>query len=711
MKLLAVAAAVLLSLVAAEPAPPPAAADVAAAPVASAANAEGQEVPLPEYLTSETFEAAIASRLSLVEFFSPYCHHCTAFAPTWEATYREFREEMERLGIQMRQVDCVSQGDLCVQQDINGYPSIRLYGPDPETKQGRNFGQFPRTIEKTSENIKTFMRDSYAEFNDGALTISSASRKLSNEELANIIAGEPAFPKADDDNTPPDSWLVSFWPASEAQWEGKDGHPEFGQKCMDCNDYKVMWDRVSGQIQSYYKTAHVMCDDHKELCDSLDLKFEGRYENPEIVVFLPKQVGKVRWDYKGHLGSKSLKDWAMRLWESSRYEKITYGGLPDVMRHEFELPPGPVPYSPPLKNQVSVIYYFDGDKQSPEDETIMSYALEAVMKSPFNVYLYKSKHIKLETAMVQQSDALPKFINAIPGQDRKYKYDRALHVASTFTSKPTFLIFKDDSLMFDVFPAFAPEDVRDPVKVGQWIQQHQFPLHDELTNDNRRTYFNRSDDTNSKVVLTVVDLNDHDHMSKALYNMSAAAHEYHLNRQQYWFGEVESQRAKKHDKVDKLIDQGADHGAVVKAMMEEVPHYFDRDEAVFAYVDVNKLDNLSKKLKFDLTNYKVGDTLVVSRNQKQVWNTDGDGNALSSDPLRVRDVLLSLLDPSLVSPEVSAKVKVSSVASRGSSNSPYVAFAAFGVVAVAVYGYLRVRRGRRRQTTGMGILGNFEKKD
>lgn len=689
---------------------PPQAADVAAAPLALAASKDGSEVPLPEYLTLDTFQEAIASKLLLVEFFSPYCHHCTAFAPTWEATYREFREEMERLGIQMRQVDCVSQGDLCVAEDVNGYPLIRLYGPDPTTKAGRNFGQFPRTIEKTTDNIKTFMRDLYAEFNEGSLTIPLALRRLSNEELANIIAGEPATPKAEDDKTPPDLWLVSFWPALNSDWDGVDGTPKFSQQCMDCNDYKVMWDRVLGQIQLYYKTAHVMCDDHKELCALLGYKFDGRYENPEIAVFLPKQVGKVRWNYSGHLGLKPLKDWAMRLWELSRYEKVTYGGLPDVMKHALELPPKPLPYDPQLKNQVSVIYYFDGDKQLPEDETIMSYALEAVMNLPFNVYLYKAKHTKLEVAMVQQLDGLVKYINAIPDQDRAYEYQRALHVASTYTSKPTFLIFKDDSLIFDVFPAFAPEDVRNADKVGQWIQQHQFPLHAELTDDNRRAYFNRSDDSNNKVVLTIVDPNDKDKMTQALYDMLAAAHEYHLNRQQYWFGEVELQRAKKQDKVDKLTAQGADPSEVVKVMKEEVPHYFDRDEAVFAYVDVNKLDDLNKKFLFDLSQYKVGDTIVVLRNQKQVWNSDRDGHQLVSDPLRVRDVLLALLDPLLVAPEVSEKVVVLVVKPSRGLHTHYVAFAAVAAVVVVVIGF-RVRRSRKRQTTGMGILGNFEKKD
>lgn len=675
--------------------------------LAALIRAAETEEPLPEHLTLETFGRLVQSKLSLVEFFSPYCHHCTAFAPTWEKTYREFKEEMETMGVQMRQVDCVALGDLCEQEDVFGYPLIRLYGPDPDTKLVKNYGQFPRTIEKEAENIKTFLRDLWAEFNDGNINLPLESRELTEAQLAQIIAGDRVDGVAIEGN-PLDSWLISFWPASRQQWEDtvEKGSSHFPHKCLDCLDVKVMWDRVLGQVRLYYKTAHVMCDDHSDLCKAMGIKF-GNYDSPQVYAFLPKEVGKIKWEYKELLSLTPLKAWAMRLWELSRYERVTQGGLPEIMDHVVVLPPEPLKNKYPLENRVLVIFFYDGDTVTPEDEAILSYALEAVMESPFNVYLYKTKHKKFEINMLQQAENLVNYINHIPGQDKKHEQDRATELATTMTTKPTFIVFKDNSLIHGVYQSFAPEDIRNGKKVQKWIAQQQFPLLGEITRKTKKAYFLGDDDLNTKVVVTIVDSNDKDAMNNALFNMLAAAHEYHYLREQYWFGTVELQRAKKAQKAEKLAQGGADAVQVLQTMKGEVPHFFDRDEAVFAYLDIHQAENLAGELAFDPTQYKVGDTVIVLRNDKQVWDRDSNGVQLVNQPLVLREVLLAMLDPKLVDPKVADSLY--SVNYKKSGNFHY-ALAAVAVVGLAVVG-LRWRRGRRKQTTGMGIIGNLEKKD
>ena len=78
--------------------------------------------------------------LRFVEHFSPYCHHCRAFAPTWD----ELVDDYAGSPINLAQVDCIVHGgksgfvfkatvpsetptDLCNENGVKGYPQMNLY--------------------------------------------------------------------------------------------------------------------------------------------------------------------------------------------------------------------------------------------------------------------------------------------------------------------------------------------------------------------------------------------------------------------------------------------------------------------------------------------------------------------------------------------------------------------------------------------------------
>lgn len=694
--------AALSAVVVGDPAPP---APAAAEPAAPAAP----DVPLPAGLTLADFDALVAKQLLLVEFFSPYCHHCTAFAPTWEQTFREFKPELDKMGVQMRQVDCAAEGDLCDREQIFGFPQLRLYGPDQRDTakaRWRMFGLFPRAVEKLPEALKTYMRDLYAEFNDGNLHLPLMLRELSNDDLAKIIAGEPVL------GSEPELWMVSFWAANKYEWDSteQEGLSHFSADCMDCFEAKAMWDRTLNQVQLYYKTGHVTCADHPEVCKLLgfDHLVGRKYQEAVFAVFLPKQVGKIRWDYLGPIGGKELKAWAHRLWESLRYERVTVGGLPDIMEYKVSLPPTPLPHKKPLENRVLVVYYYDADKELPEDATIMLYALEEVMRLPFNVYLYKAKQQKFEIDWLQQLTNLVNYVNAIPGQDRKYEFERGSYVAHTLTQKPTFMVFQDDLLIHLIYQPAAVEDMRDAKKVAQFIRAAAHPLHGELTPRTFYEYFNRGVDMAGKTtVVAFVDSLKPEQFDNDLFQLLAAAHENHLIHQYYWFGETQSQRAKKQDKIAKLKDAGADLVKIIDEMRREVPNYFATDDTLFAYIDVaspNRLRKLSSAV--DPMKFKAGDAVVISQDGQTVWDRDAQGKPLTNDALALRPVLLLILDPSLVDENT-----MSQLAPRPQGYT--LSVWGWGALVVAVGGFAgwRLRKRRRRGTTGMGIIGNLEKKD
>lgn len=64
-------------------------------------------------------------RYSFVNFYANWCSHCQRLAPTWEA----FAEEVLRrnMDVAIYKVDCVHQAQVCQDQRIMGYPTLRLF--------------------------------------------------------------------------------------------------------------------------------------------------------------------------------------------------------------------------------------------------------------------------------------------------------------------------------------------------------------------------------------------------------------------------------------------------------------------------------------------------------------------------------------------------------------------------------------------------------
>ncbi|CEH15440.1 Thioredoxin/protein disulfide isomerase [Ceraceosorus bombacis] len=78
-------------------------------------------------LTPSDFSTSTSKGMWLVEFYSPSCPHCRHFAPVWQ----DVVEVQEHLALtadfHMSRVNCLTFGDLCNEQNIEGYPTLKLY--------------------------------------------------------------------------------------------------------------------------------------------------------------------------------------------------------------------------------------------------------------------------------------------------------------------------------------------------------------------------------------------------------------------------------------------------------------------------------------------------------------------------------------------------------------------------------------------------------
>ena len=78
-----------------------------------------------EVYTSNFAEAIKNNKPTLIKFYAPWCGHCKAIAPKFvqlaELTAAEIPD------VVIAEVDCTIAKDVCQQEGVRGYPTLRFY--------------------------------------------------------------------------------------------------------------------------------------------------------------------------------------------------------------------------------------------------------------------------------------------------------------------------------------------------------------------------------------------------------------------------------------------------------------------------------------------------------------------------------------------------------------------------------------------------------
>jgi len=81
---------------------------------------------------------------TIVDYYAPWCIWCQRLSPTWELFARKVREEEINLGV--GKVDCVAHAQLCTDERILAFPTLRWYTGDkvvmPDYKGDRTVDAF-----------------------------------------------------------------------------------------------------------------------------------------------------------------------------------------------------------------------------------------------------------------------------------------------------------------------------------------------------------------------------------------------------------------------------------------------------------------------------------------------------------------------------------------------------------------------------------------
>jgi len=101
-------------------------------------------------LNSGNFDERVfkdTSKAWFVEFFAPWCGHCKRLAPIWEELAVAVADT-----INIARMDCTAHADKCRQQEVRGYPTIKLFnhGDVVKYQSGRSLDEFKQFLKQHS---------------------------------------------------------------------------------------------------------------------------------------------------------------------------------------------------------------------------------------------------------------------------------------------------------------------------------------------------------------------------------------------------------------------------------------------------------------------------------------------------------------------------------------------------------------------------------
>jgi thiol-disulfide isomerase/thioredoxin len=93
-------------------------------------------------------------KYTFVNFYAPWCIWCQRLEPVWEAFAETMDRDFRGTPVSIIKVDCVENRDLCMEQKIQAFPSLRMFKDgQPAPPDYRS----DRTVDAFTEFVKQFL--------------------------------------------------------------------------------------------------------------------------------------------------------------------------------------------------------------------------------------------------------------------------------------------------------------------------------------------------------------------------------------------------------------------------------------------------------------------------------------------------------------------------------------------------------------------------
>lgn len=644
----------------------------------------------------------LTSLTRLVEFFSPWCHHCQAFAPTLQTLY-EFYYASNPLGktsdespealnsftryydFNFAKVDCVASGDICVDKGVQSYPTLVLFKNGELVKKSTGAKSLKTAsdyVEEILESIRPGSRpkegvklpevgahsvdtnakpdEPQAKHKDPAS--GAAAGEAHNEKAESAPTAKPesdAAAAAAKPKTPPKPVNVE---GKSIELTGGTFQKTIGSTkeawfvkfyapwCHHCQALAPNWAEMAREMKGKLNVAEVNCDVEKALCKNA--KIMGF---PTLKLFRSGEYV----DYSGLRGVGDLVKYAKGAVEIGE-------GIKDVTATEFT--------DMEEKEEVIFTYFYD----------------HATTKEDF-------------TALDRLSLALVGKAKLVMTSDEK------LISRFKITSFPRLMVSRDGKPSY--YTALAPKDMRDTAKVLAWMKTVWLPLVPELTATNAREIT-----TNRLVVLAVLSRDRADEFKRARAELKTAAKD--------WMDEAQTSfslaRQKARDAKQAKIDDAnarADKKAWERAKdirIEETKIRKGRKDVQFAWVDGVFWERWVKATYGVRVSTDGERVVVVDEDRHMFYPSTRAGQPILPDRHSILDTLRDVVDsPRSLSPQSTRWWMIGPLFRVTHFWSTHPIFSLLFLL-VVVFGTVYSRRSRRGTWKGSfgglnGAMGEVEK--
>ncbi|GLH07390.1 Thioredoxin domain-containing protein 5 homolog [Gryllus bimaculatus] len=223
--------------------------------------------------SSDQFLTEVSKQNHFVMFFAPWCGHCSRLSPTWDQLADKYNSA-EKNSVKIAKVDCTVETSLCSEQDVTGYPTLKLF------KTGED------------EGVK------YRGTRDLASLTTFISEQLGIEEPDSV----PELPE-------PVNGLIELTEETFEDHirEGKHFVKFYAPWCGHCQKLAPTWDDLarSFEYDTTVTIAKVDCTVHRSVCNTFDI-----VGYPTLLWI---EDGKKLQKYQGQRTLEDLKSFVSRM--------------------------------------------------------------------------------------------------------------------------------------------------------------------------------------------------------------------------------------------------------------------------------------------------------------------------------------------------------------------------------------------------------------
>lgn len=486
----------------------------------------------PVELTLANFQELISSGVWWIKYYSPYCHHCKSFAPTWLKVSQDLAATHPQL--RFADVNCVAQGDLCSKMGIRAYPMVNLY------RNGKQVDQIRGARKETF--LKKYINDqldliSKIPTSNGLFPAFPASEEIVNQKYpGSFVQVSPD----DDDEESTSAALDKYYNylvQSEPNFDGESvvlDSKEFTRRVTATRDswfinfyspsspaslaVRPIWRQLARKAKGRLNIGEVNCDVEKQLCKEAGVK-----KSTPLLKFFASSIHS---EYRGLMGLGDLLQFLTRAVDARNPRDFTFKDYTALKAKPAAAAAAAggagAAEAPAESNDVTLLYLYDKTASKEDFQAFEKLAVSLVG----TVNVAKSNDTQVAEALGAT-------------------YMPALYAISA--DKTTLYLAK------------TPHEMRDHAEMLKWAQENRFSLVPQLSPFNFREVFDQK-----IVVLGILDGRDTVATSSAITELKACARELQEILQREEEEELHELRKKKQLKVDEAKDRGdekAEHSA------------------------------------------------------------------------------------------------------------------------------------------------------